>query len=425
MQRAAPFDRSVSAIVPTYNRAGFLGQALDSLLHQHEPPEQIIVVDDGSDDGTAEVAAQYAPRVELIQKPNGGKSSAINAGLKHARGKWVWLFDDDDIALPEASRLLLDALSSHPDRQFAFSGQIVAEDLGTGKLVVRRTILPGLSDDGSLLLALLHGYRFQMQSMLIERTELQRLGGMDERFLRGQDYELTIRLARYLRGVQVNRPTFIWRQHGGERGPRTLRHAAEERSRLWTRFEMMLGEQIRADLALGEYLSPPRKESLAGDAALNDALFNRATVMATKGLIAECVQDLRAVAMAAPPTAALTERQRATVYTTGFAPRFVAQFTDRARPACALFRDLPPTAMMREVQANLARALLSEARRTTRRHAARLRLLRGALTLARNAGIATMLHTLARPRPRLEGTELSLFRRGELVTPDLLRAPRT
>src|SRR6185437_4610016 len=93
---------SVTAIVPTYNRAGYLGEALSSILGQTFPPTQIIVVDDGSPDATPDVVARCGPPIEYIAKPNGGKSSALNLGLQHATEEFVWICDDDDIAEPGA-----------------------------------------------------------------------------------------------------------------------------------------------------------------------------------------------------------------------------------------------------------------------------------------------------------------------------------
>lgn len=377
-------DRTTTAIIATYNRARYIGEAIDSILGQVEPPGQLIVVDDGSDDDTPTVVANYGRRVEYLRKENGGKSSAINLGLKLARHHWVWLFDDDDIALPGATKTLLDALASAPDAEFAFSGQIVAEDDGSGKLEVRRTIVPQIENMEGLLFELLQAYRFQMQSMLIKREALQRIGAMDERFLRGQDYELMIRLARNLKGVQVSQPTFIWRQHPGERGPKKLRHGEGDRGKLWSHFERLLGSEVRAHLALGEFLVPPRREE-PSESERSAALIHRAAIMATKGLIEEFTQDLREAA-ALPPDRPLTPPQRKVVLGAAFNQRFTARFAEDPQAAMSGLASITSGPLARDVWASISRALLFESRHGARARSERARLFACAVALAWRAG---------------------------------------
>lgn len=88
----------VSVLIDTYNHAGFIAEAIESVLQQDFPADnmEILVVDDGSRDGTAEVARKFAPRVRLISKTNGGQASAFNAGIPEARGEIVAFLDGDD-----------------------------------------------------------------------------------------------------------------------------------------------------------------------------------------------------------------------------------------------------------------------------------------------------------------------------------------
>ena len=93
----------VSIIVPAYNAEPFLGETLDKLLAINYPQLEIIVVNDGSQDGTAQIAARYAAEhecVSFINQPNGGVCRARNKGISHARGKYILPVDADDILLP-------------------------------------------------------------------------------------------------------------------------------------------------------------------------------------------------------------------------------------------------------------------------------------------------------------------------------------
>ncbi len=90
----------VSVIVPAYNAEATLAAALRSVLQQSVPPLEVLVVDDGSNDDTAAVAARFGPAVRLIRQRNGGPGSARNAGIRAARGGWIGLLDADDTWLP-------------------------------------------------------------------------------------------------------------------------------------------------------------------------------------------------------------------------------------------------------------------------------------------------------------------------------------
>jgi glycosyltransferase involved in cell wall biosynthesis len=96
MSNATP----VSVVVPCYNGAAFLRETLTSVLAQTHPVLEVIVVDDGSTDGSAEVAASLGPPVRVIRQPNQGESVARNRGVRESRGEWVAFLDADDAWLP-------------------------------------------------------------------------------------------------------------------------------------------------------------------------------------------------------------------------------------------------------------------------------------------------------------------------------------
>ena len=97
------FLQLVSVVVPCYNQARFLGEAIDSVLAQTCPASQIIVVDDGSVDDTVQVATSY-DFVQCLSQPNRGQGAARNEGLNHVTGNYVVFLDSDDRLLPRGSR---------------------------------------------------------------------------------------------------------------------------------------------------------------------------------------------------------------------------------------------------------------------------------------------------------------------------------
>lgn len=314
---------TVTVVVPTYNRAEFLGQALDSLLGQTLPPTQVIVVDDGSTDGTDAVVQAYAGRVEYVRQPNGGKAAAVNAGLARARGEYVWVFDDDDVAVPDALARFVGALDGREECGFAYSTCLFTLDGPNHRLgdVIGETWLP---PSGGLLLPLLEG-NFLSGAALFARTECyQAVGGFDERLIRSQDYDLAIRMVRRCAGVRVpGGPTFHARQHGGARGSAQDRFTAAEKSEKWRQYDELVFRKVRDELGLEEYL-PPVDEPTAGGAVPSgaaapglagrerEALLRRFFLLALRLPFAEVAGDLRAAARLHPGTR-LTSAERAIV----------------------------------------------------------------------------------------------------------------
>ena len=90
---------------------------------------EIIVIDDGSEDGTAALLAGYGERIRHVRKENGGKPSAVNLGLSMARGDLIWIFDDDDVALPDAIETRLACLNNTRERGLS-SAHIIMEVTG-------------------------------------------------------------------------------------------------------------------------------------------------------------------------------------------------------------------------------------------------------------------------------------------------------
>jgi Glycosyl transferase family 2 len=106
---------SVSVIIPCYNGAGFVAQAIDSALEQTYPPHEVIVVDDGSADSSAEIVASYGPPVRLIRQENKGEGGARNAGAAAARGTHLLFLDADDLIKVDALEQLCGAARVNPD----------------------------------------------------------------------------------------------------------------------------------------------------------------------------------------------------------------------------------------------------------------------------------------------------------------------
>lgn len=279
----------VSIIVPTYNRAHLLSECLDALLAQTVAPFEIIVVNDGSTDATREVLERYSTRVKAVHKSNGGKASALNVGLGVAAGDLIWIFDDDDIALPHALETHRDALSRNPDADFTYSGyNLGVRNPETRKLEVAAAYEPFRGPAKSLFLAFAMGASgpevgfMLQQGMLVRRKCYDELGTFEEAFTHGEDIDMDLRLCRSFRGVRIERPTFMLRRHEGLRGPEADRYSFAEREAKLRETDRKVFRKLYETTDLAKFL-----DEGDGDAHRRgwegEALVNRALVMAKWG----------------------------------------------------------------------------------------------------------------------------------------------
>ena len=178
----------VSVVIPVYNGARFLGEALASVFAQDFRPLEVIVVDDGSTDATAAVAAGFAEATYLRQD-NAGVAAARNAGIARARGELVALLDGDDVWLPEKLRLQIDHLRAHPA-------------LGMVCALYQNFLEPGTPRPPWLSERALGEPQVGGISNLLARAEvLRRVGPFDPRDWSDLDWSLRARDAGFVMGV--------------------------------------------------------------------------------------------------------------------------------------------------------------------------------------------------------------------------------
>lgn len=286
---------TVSVIIPTYNRAHYLPEALDSILNQTRPPEEVIIIDDGSTDHTSIVAERYGGRVRYFKTENRGKPTALNFGIPLARGSHVWLFDDDDVALPDALQSHVDFLVAHPEVAFSYSTNYrYSGDAGIWQreLWVAKAI-PNWSTSEFLLETLL-GMHTMLPGMLIPKRCLLEVGLLDSALLRNEDLDLLIKLAARFSARNIQRPSFVLRDHGGARGPGTQVHTAVRRAAVDLRYQQQVYRDVRNRLPLASYFPhEPGTElpelDLIGCAK---ALIQRSCIMLHQGLVDEGLEDL-------------------------------------------------------------------------------------------------------------------------------------
>ena len=184
----------VSIIIPTYNRARIVVNAVESALAQSYPRCEVIVVDDGSTDGTREALARYAGRITYLYQKNKERSAARNNGLRHASGQYVVFLDADDVLLPEMVSVQTEYLERHPQAAFVHAYALMADAEGR---VLKPQVLIGAPLDPSrpAFASLIMGTPVLPSSALARWELVQAVGGFDETLSVGEDWDLWLKLA--------------------------------------------------------------------------------------------------------------------------------------------------------------------------------------------------------------------------------------
>ncbi|MDA8263474.1 MAG: glycosyltransferase family A protein [Actinomycetota bacterium] len=213
---------SISAIITCYNNQATIAEAIESALAQSHLPEEVIVVDDGSTDGSLAAIAPFKDRVTLIAGRNGGPSAARNRGLEAAGGKWVAFLDGDDAWHTHKLAVQLVALEANPD------AIIIASDWSRDAAKLAVDTDPGIQRLYASHIAVLN--RFQTSSVLALRSAIEHAGGFDPRMDTAEDWDMWLRVAKLGPAVLVKSPMVFYRDNpnGVSKDVRTLSARAQD-----------------------------------------------------------------------------------------------------------------------------------------------------------------------------------------------------
>lgn len=231
----------VSIVIPVFNGARYLGEAIDSALAQSWPAIEVIVVDDGSDDGgaTRRILDRYGNAIRVISKANGGVATALNAGIAAMRGSWFSWLSHDDVYDPLKIERYLAARREISGPAIAFGDVDLVNERGEPR---ERTELTrdfqGTDGRWAVIEGRVHG-----SAMLIPQVCLEACGEFDPNLPTTQDYAYWFLLARHFPFVAIRESLVKVREHA-DQGSHVPRHV-EEASLLWA---SML-ETMEADAA--------------------------------------------------------------------------------------------------------------------------------------------------------------------------------
>ena len=181
---------NISVIIPTFNRKKTLKRAIQSVLMQSYTPYEIIVIDDGSDDGTKEWLKDNFPNVKYIYQMNSGVSSARNKGIKFARGDWIALLDSDDEWLPSKLKDQANEIELNPAAKFLHTNEIwIRNGVRVNQMKKHKKY------GGYIFEKCLDMCRISPSSVLIKKDIFDEIGMFDETLKVCEDYDLWLRFA--------------------------------------------------------------------------------------------------------------------------------------------------------------------------------------------------------------------------------------
>jgi glycosyltransferase involved in cell wall biosynthesis len=264
-------QQGVSVVIPAYNAAAFICQAVDSVLAQTHAPREILVINDGSTDDTPQVLEAYGNAIRVIHQPNGGLSNARNRGIREATGECVAFLDADDHWLPEKLARQVEVLSQRPAVGFCSTRTQVETPAGA---ITGEWSCPELQGSVLATLFLRNGAIPGSGSGVMARRDLlERIGGFDESLRSLEDIDCWMRLAAVTEYACIDDPLTVIVKHpeSMSRNLHRMREAAlavmrknrhllpkAERGELWRAGYA----SVLADYAKWEYRSGQRAQAM-------------------------------------------------------------------------------------------------------------------------------------------------------------------
>ncbi len=202
---------AISVVIPAFNRRELLPRAINTVLKQTRQPQEIIVVDDGSTDGTAEMVGQDFSLVHLVVQKNRGVSAARNAGINRATGDWLAFLDSDDAWQPQKLERQMELLARHGEMKICHTGETW---LKNGRPISQKK--KHRKPSGWIFQKCLELCAISPSSVLIKREVFDLVGLFDESLPACEDYDLWLRISARFEIHCVEEPLTV--KYGGHAG---------------------------------------------------------------------------------------------------------------------------------------------------------------------------------------------------------------
>ena len=215
----------ISIIIPTYNSAQYICEAIESVLNQTYKDFEIIVVDDGSTDNTKEVIKPYLNKIKYIYQQNSGPSAARNRGIKEAKGEYIAFLDADDIWLPQKLELQIKFMEKEKEVGLIFSDMILFNEKGIiknsflkEKLFFNKLSIKPLSSTEKVIYdnvfnALLQENFIPTNTVIVKKECFNKVGFFDETLFSVEDRDMWLRIGLFYDIGFINFPLVLTRFH--------------------------------------------------------------------------------------------------------------------------------------------------------------------------------------------------------------------
>lgn len=203
----------VSAIIPAYNRRQFIEETIESVINQTYDNIEIIIIDDGSTDGSREILEGYKNKIVLLEhenRINKGQSASINLGIKYASGQYIAILDSDDLWEPDKIRLQVEYLEMHEDTGLVYGNGVAVNEDGNylydiyGKNHTERNLPEDI---------LLDCYFLVPNNSLLRSEIFSKSGMFDESLRAAQDHDMAIRIGEITKLAYIDKKIFKYRRH--------------------------------------------------------------------------------------------------------------------------------------------------------------------------------------------------------------------
>ena len=229
---------NISVVIPSYNRRDFIKRSIDSAINQTKKPLEIIVVDDGSTDGTEAMIKSDYDFVKFIKQKNKGVSAARNIGIEVSIGEWICFLDSDDEWKKDKLEKQINAMKSNPGYKFFHSNEIwIKNGIRINQKKKHKKY------GGDIFDKCLDMCRISPSSVMIDKTIFDEVGNFNEDLAVCEDYELWLRICDKYRVFFIDEPLII--KYGGHQGQLSYSIESIENHRIKALEYLILGNLNR------------------------------------------------------------------------------------------------------------------------------------------------------------------------------------
>ena len=204
----------ISVVMSVFNGQAFLAEAIESVLGQTFRDFELLIIDDGSTDGTAEILSAFAQRdrrIRIVSHPNKGRAQSLNIGINLAAGKYIARMDADDVALATRFEEQVEFMNEHPDIVVLGGAVELIDTKGQVLHTVRRPL-----EDAEIRVAMLSYSPLYHPAVMMRKEAVVAVGGYREALLDADDYDLWLRIAEFGRMANLDRVILRYRVHADQ-----------------------------------------------------------------------------------------------------------------------------------------------------------------------------------------------------------------